>query len=336
MKAESCGVISAEGNKEKGELPMKTKRFPLFALSLILVLLAAAAASEDEVSRYRMLWGCPSCGNPGNVGGYCGSCGAARPYTRPNLLPNAQPANEPAGTWTCPQCGRTGNQNNYCPICGTARPESAPVPTAIRPVPTAAPWSGNQGTARILPGFDCASAGKLRDACLSVMYGQMPDRWENLQVKIDFEELIRIGERMLETNSAVWMPASAAGDWRISVTCDGQAQVYDGTVYSVGAHYHLRNVSHVNIGRDGVGYDFYYQDGALISISAVVSQSTRVDDYEMIRYADAYTYWDYLSSMFYGGQRVAYRYGYSPLPQGTPQQYCVDAAYDCYTGVWFE
>lgn len=211
-----------------------------------------------------------------------------------------------AFAWECPSCN-IDNFDNFCPNCGQRKPLEKCKNCAIA-LESEYAFCPNCGT----PAGSSASPGvpnmfgfnmtldEARPVVVEYLedvqnYGfTAPSTIDSYPVCIDHHSMLTLGNALLSSDP---LPEAVQGSWTIYLfdslgNSISEAFGMVGDLSSVQG----RNLGSIMFERDGVIYEFLYNNKQLVYYSVLISQNPNPTDAIMIRYAGPYMEWDFLSS----------------------------------------
>lgn len=232
--------------------------------------------------------------------------------------------------WYCPNCFAENNQN-FCVYCGHEQPErfcencGTEVGADYVFCP-ACGWELNYGRPTLNPNQVHIGFNDILDTCRSeaaTMLITIPHEdldyylhYSCFPIWVDHEAMMDLGADLLTANTLP-LPECMQGSWDVFIYVNHRltTTTHDGlsSICSINDRSHITAIQFM---RDGLLYDFSYQDGQIISYDLLLSQNPNVTDPFTIRYDAPYCEWNYLAGCYYYASEEDSRIRITLAPQG--------------------
>lgn len=217
-----------------------------------------------------------------------------------------------AFAWECPGC-QAENSANFCPYCGHSKPvENCNTCNTILEIGFSfCPNCGNSIVDTVAPASPTLLGFTLPlDEARTIVVDYLesaqnngftpPSTADGYPIWIDHDAMLALGNALLSSDP---LPASAQGLWTIHLyNTMGNGITHHSGIVDELSSVQGRDFGTIQFDRDGVSYEFAYENGQIIYYSALISQNPNPADPLFIRYEGPYMEWNYLSSPYFANR----------------------------------
>ncbi len=214
-----------------------------------------------------------------------------------------------AVAWECPGC-HSENSANFCPYCGHSKPVenckncNTVLESGFSFCPNCGVSIGTTSASESpnLLGFTL-SLDEARPIVVDYLENALnngftpPTYTDGYPIWIDHDAMLALGYALLSSDP---LPAEAQGFWTIHLfnTLGNGITHHSGIVDELSS-VQGRDFGTIHFDRNGVAYEFDYENGKIVYYSVLISQNANPSDPTLIRYEGPYMEWNFLARDYF-------------------------------------